>query len=501
MQYITLGVLKSIVDVLWDGCLLISKEGTIVYSSHNCADLFGYSIPELNGQLFTLLVPQHIRDDHVQYITTFSNRMNYMMGKNRYVHGVCKNGKSVPLEIRLSTVVVDGCERILAIFRNKEQDIEILSELETAKKQLQDALIEKTYFVANLSHEIRAPINGILGISQLMIDATDKERNEYLKTLEDSSTMLLSLLNTILDYTRLEKEDMQMDKTPINTTNFFMQVKRYYDIVSAQQRITFTIDIEDVPETIIMNEIRLRQVLTNLIGNAMKFTSVDGYIHVRVYCQGVSLCLSVADNGIGINEQEQKNLFKPFVQANSSIVHEYGGTGLGLAICKSIIEKMGGVIELQSQQHQGTTVVCMIPLIYESGIQRISMTLSSNGQEPSIIIVDDHLVNQYVLKKYLEKLGYTRVFTFSNGKEILRQIQNGKRMQPAIIFMDLHMPLLDGYSCATELRALGVQAPIIAIAEDFLEADALYKKEGVVHDCLTKPFEIQQVQSILRRYI
>lgn len=491
MLTLSLNELEKLENIMWDGCMLISQEGVIVYITNACARLFGYTRNEMSGGQLAMILPDHVKEKHKQYVYDNTKHIeNYVMGKDRYVHGKCKDDSSIPLEIRLNSCEVDGVRHILAVCRDKSQEIKLLSELDDARTSLQKTLDSKTMYIANMSHELRGPLNGIMGsVSLLMNGGSQEEQKMYMETIEESSKMLLATFNNVIDHTSLEQKEVQILRTDVNIRVLCSEIKKYFETSVMQKGLGITCEICNVPEQVSIDELRIRQVICNIISNSIKFTHNGGMIRMRIRYDDSVLTFEVCDNGIGIDAQQSAKLFQPFAQANETIVHNFGGSGLGLSICKSLVESMGGKISIKSEKNIGTTVMFTVPVLHQT-----------KAFIPHVVIIEDHEVNRFVLKKFLEKLSYVKVSSYKNGKEALDKMLMKPNELPSIIFMDLYMPYMNGYECTKGLRKAGVKVPVIAITGVDMSDKKAKMKEYGLNDYLMKPFSLDGVRGMMEKW-
>jgi PAS domain S-box-containing protein len=354
-------------------------------------------------------------------------------------------------------------------------------ELDLALSRAETASRAKSEFLANMSHEIRTPMNSIMGFSEVLLNtSTHPKHKRYLKTILDSGSTLLSLINDMLDLSKIEAGFMEISPGPTDITVLIGEMKQIFLQKVAEKNIEFHIDIsDDLPGTIIIDEIRLRQILLNLIGNAVKFTDM-GYIKVdanliRYHDSLVDFEIAVSDTGIGIPLDEQQRIFESFTQLSGQDSRQYGGTGLGLTISKRLCELMGGQINIVSEPKKGSRFSLLFQKIkytnhkvqnqtqYQWDEQRIDF------KGASILIVDDIESNRNLIQSYLEKYNL-KIHEAHNG---LDGIEMANKLMPDIIFMDIRMPGLNGYKATEAIKrnSLTVNIPVVAITASTLECE------------------------------
>ncbi|WP_171656039.1 PAS domain-containing hybrid sensor histidine kinase/response regulator [Paenibacillus foliorum] len=372
----------------------------------------------------------------------------------------------------------------------------------------------KSRFLAQMSHEIRTPINAVIGLNYLLqqTDLTDQQQ-EYVNKSMRSAQGLLTIINDVLDFSKIEAKKIVMEQIDFD---LYEVLHTLTDMISLQARdrgLNLHTEVHPkVPQKLTGDPFRLNQVLLNLTNNALKFTDA-GQVSVRVdvvshHGYGVTLRFTVRDTGIGLTNEQQKQLFQEFIQADMSTTRKYGGTGLGLVISKNLVELMEGTIGVESELGQGS---CFY-FTAKFGIS--SQTISDTAIEPpfkelaekfaslnhtDVLLVEDNEINQLVAKEILKELG-VRVDVAENGEEAVRCVEN-KRYDA--ILMDLQMPIMDGYEASRIIRKLeyAKNIPIIAMTADAMQGVKEQVLEVGMNDYITKPFEPAQLYSMLQRVI
>jgi signal transduction histidine kinase/ActR/RegA family two-component response regulator len=372
--------------------------------------------------------------------------------------------------------------------------------LEDAAARMQEALRTKGEFLAVVSHEIRTPMNGVLGMAQLlqMTDLTE-EQQRYVETIQTSGETLLTIINDILDVSKLDAGSVRLDNRPVELR---AAVKEVVDLLSTQaQKKSLYLDVEigaDVPAWIRGDATRLKQILTNLVGNALKFTHAGGVrIGMSTLQQGQVLQCQVQDTGIGIPPDKVDRLFEKFSQIDSSITRRYGGTGLGLVICKRLVEGMGGQIRAASKQREGSTFTFVIPLVPadEPGKQAKAAQKALKATNLKILLVEDNAVNQMLALGMLQKLGLNADLA-TDGAEAVERVRDTSY---DLILMDMQMPRMDGLTATRAIRSMpDIRQPrIVALTANAMESDRDACLAAGMDDFLSKPFKAAELQDKL----
>jgi len=404
-------------------------------------------------------------------------------------------------------VVVSACSlATLAIEQRCGEDA-----IKLAMRKATEANVAKSVFLANMSHEIRTPLNAILGFADLLISESsdlDPERREQLSTIASSGKHLLTLINDVLDLSKIEASEMSFYRESTDPNRVLVEVMSLLRVKAVQQGITLDYEWRTpAPSTIVTDEPRLRQVLLNLVGNAVKFTE-EGGVRVSAAVENADsptpmLRVDVVDSGVGIPQDKLVEIFRPFVQADASVTRKFGGTGLGLSICQRIAEGMGGSLTVGSKLGEGSCFTLRLPTGCLDGVasslpvcdglqahtaapEKAQLSAQPNALKGMhVLVVEDGETNRRLISLVLRRAG-VEVEMANNGQEGL---DAALACEFDAILMDMQMPVMDGYTAAGRLRAANFTGPIIALTAHAMKGDEERCREAGCSDYLTKPIE------------
>lgn len=416
-----------------------------------------------------------------------------------FIHRIGPDSNIRYLFARGKYITIGERDYIIGVGQDITKTIHTQQELKEARQIAEKSSDLKSIFLANMSHEIRTPINGVVGMTSLLqTTQLTPEQKEYIDVISNSCGILLSLINNILDLARIESHIEKVNLDVGNLEELIAYINNTMKPLALKKSLIFQISsAPNTPLHIRTDIVKLNQIISNLINNSIKFTnygSIKLDIHITNNSGTEVLVLQVQDTGIGILEEDQKKLFTPFSQVDSSTTKEYGGTGLGLSICKKLTDLLGGTIKITSIPNKGTTVSLLLPF---TRLDNLFLKYVPD-KHPIVVIVEDNKSNQIVLKKFLEKLGFHSILLFNNGSLALQGLYNTK---PDIVFMDLHMPIMNGYDCTKQLRAIGITCPIIAVTANIMNDVKDNCLKSGMNDFITKPFVLSDMSTLINKWL
>jgi signal transduction histidine kinase/CheY-like chemotaxis protein/HAMP domain-containing protein len=390
-------------------------------------------------------------------------------------------------------------------------------DLQKAAQDAEAASILKTTFLANMSHEIRTPMNSIIGFSELALDGNiPKKTRDYLNKIMLNSEWMLQIINDILDVSKIEAGKMELERIPFDLHELFVACRTIITPKADEKGVDLFFYAEpSIGKKLLGDSVRLRQVLLNILSNAVKFTNTGGMVKILAVSgpspnDRIAIDFEIKDNGIGMTPDQLARILEPFIQADAGITRRYGGTGLGLAISKNIIEMMGGKLDIESTLGVGSKFSFRLAFdaIDMTETDLIAETMMSHKIEKpyfsgTVLICEDNQMNQQMLCDHLERVGL-QIDVAEDGQtgleKVHKRLDNGEKAYD-LIFMDIHMPVMDGIEAASKIGKLGTGTPIVALTANIMAQDReLYLKHGM-KDCVGKPFLSQELWRCLLKYL
>jgi PAS domain S-box-containing protein len=490
--------LAAIVSSSDDAIISKNLDGIIQTWNASAERIFGYKAEEAIGQHISLLIPPDKLDEEYAII-------GKIRAGERVVHFQTirhtKTGEAVNVSLTVSPIHDRGGKVIGA--SKVARDITEQKRTETA---LREANQRKDEFIANISHELRTPMNAVIGLSHLlsMSETLTPREKKFVVTLRQSADNLMGLINNLLDFSKFQTGMFETEEVEFDLTEILQKVINIQQVRADQKELAIALSYDSpLNKHYIGDAFRLQQIVSNLVDNAVKFTDA-GEITISVRGEQnpaddrTVLTLEVADTGIGIPEEKCNAIFDKFIQADTSITRKYGGSGLGLALCKAFAEEMGGTIAVRSRTGLGTTFIVTLPLKNSTQIAPIAQNEPEDQRHKNILLVDDYEPNLLVTTALLDLLGYS-YDTAYNGIEALRQFQ---KCRYDAVLMDVQMHGMDGFESTRRIRAWEREkdmprTPVVAMTAHVLEKDKRQCLEAGMDDFIPKPFNHMMLQDKL----
>lgn len=513
--------LRLVVEAAPSGMLMVDETGKIVLVNSQAENLFGYAREEMIGQQIEVLVPMRFRDRHPDFRRAFNAEPSARaMGAGRDLFGVRKDGTEVPVEIGLNPIVtLEGSFVLASVVDITER--KRAEELSRARdKALQESQL-KSAFVANISHELRTPVSGIIGMNELLLNSRlDEEQVALAQAIADSAQSLLIIVNDLLDISKIEAGKTTLRSIPFGPITLVQDSVRLLADNARAKKLALTTQIDySIPDYLVGDPDRIRQVLVNLLANAIKFTE-RGSVAVEAKLEAedeeiATVRFAVRDTGIGISEENKEHLFQPFSQLDSSSRRRFGGTGLGLSISRTLVELMGGEIGVESRLGEGAVFSFRIPLkrLAKVAQEQVPPTeakkefnasataLPFDAADKSVLVVEDNPVLQQLAIKQLSLIGLEAQIA-STGLEAVRAVDE---IAFDLILMDCNLPEMDGFEATRAIRRKDAERKrhthIIAMTASGMSTDVDKCYAAGMDDYLMKPVTIPKLREQIDKWL
>ena len=509
--------LTLITENITDAVVRLDLKGTCVYASPSARDLFELPLSALIGS--NLLTGFHPDDDasvhdafagladgsRKRALIAFRTASVDEPDTYRWMEANC-----APVHDHRTGRPVE----IIASIRDVSHTKKLEAELRAARLAAEDAATAKSAFLANMSHDIRTPMNGLLGFTELLkkTDLSDRQ-TDYVRLIDESGRGMMQLLNDILDISKIEAGLMRVAQEPVDVRHKLTGVVRLMEAVAREKQVALELDIaDDLPKWVVGDRLRLRQIALNLVGNAIKFTA-HGTVSVRVAPSacGTRFELSVADTGIGIAPDHLETIFHQFTQADGSTARKYGGSGLGLSITSQLAELLGGEVTVESEVGKGSTFRVTMPLVpcdaprHEEDVAGECEVRTDAAQSPiRLLIAEDNSINQELIAAMVRQAGYDATIVEDGSIAIERVIAAAQDEKPYdLVLMDVQMPGTDGLTATRELRNRGYgpqDLPIIALTANAYPDDIARCRAAGMQAHIAKPFSYRDLTSNVERF-
>jgi len=494
-----LTLLRAVIEASMDGVVIADVAGRILAVNPAAETMFGWAEAQVVGRdLRDVIFSDAHRDAHREEMDRLHpSAVTSQIGARIQVEARRANGDVFPAELAITEVKVDDTVYVAAYLRDTTQKNEAEAKLKTAKDEAEAANRAKSDFLATMSHEIRTPLNGVLGLLGLMSEtALDAAQTEYVTRAQSSAETLLTLISDILDLSKIEAGKLELEDVAFDPVDLVHEALTLVQISAARKGVALVVEADTPTPRVVGDQAHVRQVLVNLVANAVKFTD-DGTVTVHVAFDGGMLRYAVNDTGIGVALGELDTLFEPFTQADPSLQRRHGGTGLGLAICRELVAQMSGELGVDSEPGAGSRFWFHIPVSCDTRADDVA-PIESEPLEPvtlggRILLAEDSQTNALVASTVLRSHG-ARVDIVANG---LEAVEAAQAHAYDLILMDVSMPEMDGFAATRRIRDLGgwaARVPIVAMTAHALRGDRQKCLRAGMTGYLTKP--IRRVQLV-----
>lgn len=514
--------IKAIIENTAEGIISIDHLGIIQSWNKTCEVLFGYTSREAVGMGLSLILNESDFKDYLSYSKEYiETRNKALIGYGREVECIRKNGRTFPAEFSVSLAEQGNKEVFIGCFkdisekkRDEKRMIEAFNQIQKAQQEAELASKSKSEFLANMSHEIRTPMTAILGYIDLLKEnekLQETEALEQISVIEKNGQYLLNIINDILDLSKIEAGKLELEYGPVSIFEKVDNIKNLLQAKLVEKKLDFIVEYDfPLPAKVSMDQIRVRQILINLLGNAIKFTQ-QGQVKLKVSWLKESSLLQyeVQDTGIGMTQEQMQSVFASFEQADNSITRKFGGTGLGLAITKRLTEMMGGSISVESEYGKGTTFKVEIAaeqlgneMLSKAPVlnsQKIVEVKNNNQLSGKVLLVDDNITNLTLISKILKKMNL-EVECCMNGQEAVDMLLT-KGLPFEAVLMDVQMPVMDGLTAAGILKQNNYDKPVIALTANTMNGDREKCLAAGYNEFASKPINRKELFAILNNYL
>ncbi|WP_440906072.1 ATP-binding protein [Catenovulum sp. SX2] len=493
---------------LTDAIVLCDGKGQIKFFSSSAERMFYYSAEQVEGKNITILMDAGFAANHHQYMQDYKSvGGSSVVGKSRDLIAVKSNGDKFPIELVINEVYLDGERHFAGVIRDVTERKEHERQLELTKQQAEAANVAKSTFLANTSHEIRTPMNGVYGNLQLLNDmALPESAYDLVDKALYSTKALMTIVNDILDFSKIEAGKLQVEQVHFKLSQLMENIVSDMGVKAKEKGIDFMLVCDVEQDDFIGDPVRLRQILLNILSNAIKFTDIGSVILTCIYHTASNqFSFIVTDTGIGMSDDAIARIFARFEQADVSTTRRFGGTGLGMSITQSLVALMGGRINVSSKVGEGTTFTVNLPLqqVEEEAIAREEKVTIDKLElaNRTILLAEDNEINQAIVQAMLEKT-QASVLIAANGKQaIALAAQTIDEDKLDLVLMDIQMPEMDGIMACKQLKKTYPNLPIIALTANVMSDDIKEYKLAGFDGYLGKPLAQAELYAELHKFV
>ncbi|HUL94893.1 MAG TPA: MASE4 domain-containing protein [Usitatibacter sp.] len=513
--------LDAIFNTVVDGIVTLDEQGIVESMNPASARIFGYEAAEAAGRSYKMLMPEPY----------FASEEARAVGAVREVVGRRKDGSTFPMELAVGEMRLGATRRFVGTVRDITRRKEIEAAVVAAREEADLANRAKSTFLATMSHEIRTPMNGVLAMIELVsLTRLDAEQRTMIEVVRESGRSLLRIIDDILDFSKIEAGKLELRPEVTSIERTIESVRGLFAGSASSKGLILKHSTDSrISAAVVVDSLRLRQILHNLVSNALKFSMSGGTVEIKAEWVERSggrdrVRFSVKDTGIGVSPEQQRRLFQPFHQAEGGASRPHGGTGLGLTICRRLAHMMGGAIEMISSPGQGTEMILTLSLpiadpmdlvehapedapaalLAATSARRTHVPTVSQAEAEGtlVLLAEDHPINRLVLVRQINALGYA-VESADNGLEAL---EKWKSHRFGIVITDCHMPEMDGYELARSIRSLesaggAKRVPILACTANALQGEAAVCFAAGMDDYVAKPIELMELHRKLDQWL